>query len=171
MATANDEATFSRMFRNAVQFALGSKFSEIEELIRVQEESLYQLLKRRDVFSVLPTGYGKSLIFQLVPGVCSYLRRQGLNYPQHAVLIVICPLNALIASHIRELEHHGIKACSLLDPSINEEDLLAAKYSIIFTSPESIVQNEKWRSMLKSSVYQEHLFGIVTDEAHVVPKW
>ena len=74
-------------------------------------------------------------------------------------------------SHIRELEHHGIKACSLLDPSIIEEDLLAAKYSIIFTSSESIVQNEKWRSMLKSGVYQENLFGIVTDEAHVVPKW
>lgn len=123
------------------------------------------------MFSVLPTCYGKSLIFQLVPGVCSYLHDQGLNYPQHPVLIVICPLNALIVSHIRELEHHGIKACSLLDPSIIEEDLLAAKYSIIFTSSESIVQNEKWHSMLKSSVYQENLFGIVTDEAHVVPKW
>ena len=89
MATANDEATFSRMFRNAVQFALGSKFSEIQELKRVQEESLYQFLKRRDVFSVLPTCYGKSLIFQLVPGVCSYLHDQGLNYPQHPVLIVM----------------------------------------------------------------------------------
>ncbi|CAB3979744.1 Werner syndrome ATP-dependent helicase-like [Paramuricea clavata] len=31
--------------------------------------------------------------------------------------------------------------------------------------------NEKWREMLQSSIYHERLFAVVTDEAHVIPKW
>jgi ATP-dependent DNA helicase RecQ len=50
-------------------------------------------------------------------------------------------------------------------------DLTNGKYSIIFTNPESLILNKNWRTMLQSSIYQENLFGIVADEAHVVPKW
>ena len=72
-------------------------------------------INKQVVFAVLPTGCGKSLIFQLVPKVCEYLHDQGFEYPKAAILVVVCPLSALIDSHIQELKDHGLSACSLTD--------------------------------------------------------
>ena len=74
-------------------------------------------------------------------------------------------------SHLKELEQHGIKVCSLNDGMCEENDLAASKYSIIFTNPESLVLNKKWHTMVQNKVYQESLFGIVADKVHVVLKW
>ena len=84
-------------------------FSNILELkpIDIQEEALLHFIKRKDVFAVLPTGCGKSLIFQIVPRVCAYLHDRGFNFPKAAVLIVVCPLTALIDAHIKELKDHA----------------------------------------------------------------
>jgi len=41
----------------------------------------------------------------------------------------------------------------------------------MFTNPEKLILDEKWRKMLQTTVYQKNLFRIVTDEAHVIPKW
>ena len=100
------------------------------------------------VLAVLPAGCGKSLIFQMVPRICSYLHNCRLFYPMNAILIVICPLNALIDSHLKELEQHGVKGCSLNDRMYKENDLAAGKYSIIFTNSESLVLNKKWHTMV-----------------------
>ena len=95
---------FERTFRGAVQYALDTGFTEILELKPVQEEVLLHFVKREDVFAVLPTGCGKSLIFQLVPKVCEYLHDHGFEYPKAAILVVVRPLSALIDSHIQELK-------------------------------------------------------------------
>ena len=81
---SEEESDFSRSFQNAVRYALDSKFKEIQNLKPVQEGALFKFIQRNDVFSVLPTGCGKSLIFQLVPIVCSYLHDQGFKYPLFA---------------------------------------------------------------------------------------
>lgn len=91
---------FDRAFRGAVQYSLDSGFNEIFELKPVQEEALLHFVKREDVFAVLPTGCGKSLIFQLVPKVCEYLHDQGFQYPKAAILVVVCPLSLLHSSRI-----------------------------------------------------------------------
>ena len=97
---ADDSGEFERAFRGAVQFALDSCFSNILELKPVQEEAWLHFIKRKDVFAVLPAGCGNSLIFQIVPRVCAYLHDREFNYPKAAVLVVVCPLTALIDAHI-----------------------------------------------------------------------
>ncbi|KAK3751421.1 hypothetical protein QZH41_018766, partial [Actinostola sp. cb2023] len=136
----------------------------------VQEEALLSFIRRRDVLAVLPTRSGKSLIFQVVPGIVRYMNEKGFSYPQNPIIVVVCPLSALLASHMKDLENYGISACSLTDEHI-EDDVKAGKFSVVFANPESLIDNKKWRDMLQSSVYQENCFGLVTDEAHVVPKW
>ena len=59
---------FSEACQNAIQFSLKS-FPNISELKSAQEEAIINFVKRRDVFAMLPTGYEKSIIFQLIPGV------------------------------------------------------------------------------------------------------
>ena len=100
---ADDGSEFERAFLGAVQFALDSGFTNILELKPVQE-ALVHFIKRKDVFAVLPTGCGKSLIFQIVLRVCTYLHDRGFNYPNAVVLVVVCPLTALIDAHIKELK-------------------------------------------------------------------
>ena len=68
--------------RFEVQYNMQSEFSEILESRPVQEEAFLPFIKREDVFAVLPTGCGKSLIFQIVPKVCSYLHDRGFSYPK-----------------------------------------------------------------------------------------
>ena len=58
-----------------------------------------------------------------MPIVCSYLRDQGLKYPKIATLVVVCPLSALIESHIQELANHGIAVCTLGDAGLLEDDI------------------------------------------------
>ena len=103
---ADSGGEFERAFRGAVQYALDTGFTEILELKPVQEEALLHFVKREYVFAVLPTECGKSLIFQLVPKVCEYLHDHGFEYPKAAILVVVCPLSALIDSHIQELKDH-----------------------------------------------------------------
>ena len=108
----------------------------------------------------------KPLIFQLRSKVCSYLHDRGFSYPKAAIVVVICPLND---SHILGLKEHGVPACLLADDDLLEDDV--ASQSIVFTSPELIVREEKWRKVLQSESFQDRLFGLVTNEAHVVAKW
>ena len=44
-------------------------------------------------------------------------------------------------------------------------------YSLVFANPESLVLNEKQRKMIQTPVYQTNQFGIVGDEARVIPKY
>ena len=45
------------------------------------------------------------------------------------------------------------------------------KYHTMYMSPEALITDERWRDMLLSPVYSEHLVGLVVDEAHCVKKW
>ena len=166
MSTMEEEDNFSRSFRNAVHHALSSKFENGRQLKPVQEEALLQFIRRKEVFCVLSTGCEKSLTFQLVLLVCAYLQNEKFNYPEKPILLVICPLSALVESHI-----YGILSCYLGDDGLIEEEI--SQHSIVFTSPELIVRDreERWRKLLQSQEFQDNLFGLVTDEAHVVPKW
>ena len=73
-------------------------------------------------------------------------------------------------SHIHELCFCGFSAACLSGGNIDEKGIEQGDYSFIFTSPESVIRNEKWPKMLRTNVYKERLFGLVTDEAHVIPK-
>ena len=65
---------FKTALEGALQFFPGIKLEREQELCL---ESL--LVKRKDVLGVLPTGYGKSLIYQLLPKVLSQYWFQARN--------------------------------------------------------------------------------------------
>ena len=133
MAADSTSGGFERAFWGAAQYALDTGFTEILELKPVQEEALLHFVKREDVFVVLPTGCGKLLIFQHVPKVYECLHDQGFKYPKAAILVVFCPLSALLDSHqIQELKDHGILTTLVCMPSAIFRTIRASDSSSIF---------------------------------------
>ncbi|XP_035688826.1 putative ATP-dependent DNA helicase Q1 [Branchiostoma floridae] len=127
--------------------------------------------------ALLPTGFGKSLIYQLAPIVAGHLvtspgcpdRLKTANFP---IVIVLSPLVALINDQVKAARRLGLTAVSLGDASAEElRDVVRGKFQLVFGNPETWVLSSKWRDMLRSEVYQDNLLGLVVDEAHKTPAW
>ena len=76
------------------------------------------LLNHNDVLAVLPTGYAKSLIFQLFAVAASIERKE------QQIVLVVCPLKSIIEDQIAKAESMGIPAVSAVD--ISEDEFRAA---------------------------------------------
>ena len=131
-----------------------------ESFLAGQERAIDSLLAGRDTLVVLPTGGGKSLIFQLPALVLD------------GITIVISPLIALMKDQVDSLEQVGIPA-TFINSSISlaeTEKRLAAlqnqSYKIVYIAPERFY-NQVFLSSLKK--IKVSLFAI--DEAHCISQW
>ena len=141
------------VFTEILASVLEECFPEIESLTEHQWKALLAVINHKDVFATLPTGHGKSIIFQLLPDVGKSLCLSGYSYPHHAIILVVSPLKSLVDSHLPELQNRSISAASLSSKDVDGNNLLKGIYSFVFGSPESFLQNKKWRNMLRSNVY------------------
>lgn len=149
----------------------GLRFFPGIELKREQELCLEILLvKRKDVLGVLPTGYGKSLIYQLLPKVLSqYWFNKNGTRRTYSVLVV-SPLELIRKQQVERLNKSGIKAAVLEDLStLTFEDLDREEIEIVFGSAEQWL-SEKWRESLKAGSFKRAEILIV-DEVHTVETW
>jgi len=94
-----------------------------------QRNAVEYLLNHDDVLAVLPTGYHKSLIFQLFAVAASIERKE----PQ--TVVVVCPFKSIIEDQIAEAKSMGIPAASTVD--ISKHELRTAKLQLIFRSAET----------------------------------
>ena len=81
------------------------------KLKKEQEQAVLALLEKKDVFAVLPTGFGKSLIYQ------SYCVTKNVIDGVAPAVIVVVPLRSIAEEQVRSNEF-GLKAAQL---SLNEE--------------------------------------------------
>ncbi len=146
----------------------GIQLSPTEDQMRVVVDFVAGL----DVFAVLPTGSGKSLCFVALPLVFEKLRGdQGLS---SIVVVYNSPLISLMKDQVQKYNGKGVKCAFIGQESESlclEECVLNREYHVVYSSPESLLRNDKWRNMLSSTVYQESLVAIVVDEAHCVDSW
>ena len=84
-----------------------------------QEEALKSITLGKDVFVILPTGYGKSLIYAVLPTLYDFMFgkflktmcSKGLMFNvgcEGSIVIVITPLIALMVDQKRNLMQMGI---------------------------------------------------------------
>ena len=67
----------------------------------------------------MPTGFGKSLLYQILPAIFDFLRSRGDKQEENSVDIVISPLNTLMKGQLKELEGF-LNACSV--QSVKDEE-------------------------------------------------
>ena len=121
-----------------------------------------------DVFISLPTGYGKSLCFAILPLVFDSLR----NVKQKSIVLVVSPLLSIIEDQIAKYTKKGLKATFAGGEDKQVKCAIKnGEYQIVFISPESLFCTTEWRMMLCSTKYRSNLVGLIVDEAHCIKKW
>ena len=91
-----------------------------------------------------------------------------------SIAVIITPLIALMIDQKRSFKHRGITV-EFVGEAQNDEkaamSVLKGEIQLVYISPESILNNKKFRNMLQKSVYQERLVALVVDEAHCIQMW
>uniref|UniRef100_A0A7M5WKW4 Helicase ATP-binding domain-containing protein n=1 Tax=Clytia hemisphaerica TaxID=252671 RepID=A0A7M5WKW4_9CNID len=143
------------------------------QLKQEQEELLFAFLNGKDCIGVLPTNFGKSIIYQLAPSVHHDMARRTDEMVAilqgQVMLIVVSPTKALINDQMESCERLGITARKLCSDELDDLNDEAGEITILYAMPENLLE-EKFRSFLLDK-FQERIIGIVVDEAHLVPKW
>ncbi|AXR59709.1 RecQ family ATP-dependent DNA helicase [Leptospira mayottensis] len=126
-----------------------------------QKESIESVLGGKDTLVILPTGGGKSLIYQL-PAVLD----------QSSLTLVISPLIALMKDQVDSLKAKGIAAeyCNSTQDDLEQLRILSrastGKIRILYLSPEKALSRQVFEILPKLP-----LCRIAVDEAHCVSQW
>lgn len=132
-----------------------------------QLDAILAALSGQDSLVLLPTGSGKSLIYQMV----------GLLQP--GITIVVDPIVSLIDDQVRNLNAIGIERSfgihSAMDMSREEMDELHKSIAqgqafFVFISPERL-QTSRFRESLASLTATTIVNSAVLDEAHCISEW
>lgn len=129
-----------------------------------QKKIIEAALNNRDLLTIMPTGGGKSLCFQLPA-----LLRRGIT-------IVVSPLIALMQDQVDALKDNGIGATFLNSTLDLEEkrsrcrDILAGKIKLLYVAPERLL-NQRFGEFLAQVNTQVGIAAIAIDEAHCVSEW
>jgi ATP-dependent DNA helicase RecQ len=155
---------------------------------QIQYDIVKSIMEHKDVIAILPTGYGKSMCYQL-----------PFLIDQTKIVMIISPLISLMEDQKSKLEAMGmpvacfhsnvnknkkkdVKASTIDDltygddPFIDEDGSDSSKSIntdnqkgiVIFVTPEYIVNCENWIRKLSS---HNRLSLIAIDEAHCISSW
>ena len=103
---------------------------------------------------MLPTGYGKSLIYQMFPAYLDIRTERN-------IVIIVCPLNSIIEDQVNVLQKWGITAgvfrmtrsddsAKLFNKILSEEDeaeqfaskdVIAGEIDLLFSHPEGLLSD------------------------------
>lgn len=146
----------ARQVRRLAREALG-----YERLRPGQEAAISAVLNGHDTLAVMPTGWGKSAIYQLT----------GLKLPGPTV--VVSPLLALQRDQLESIEEREMAGAALLNSTLGAnarketlEQLAGGDLEFLFLAPEQFA-NEEVRERLRAA--RPSLF--VVDEAHCISEW
>lgn len=131
-----------------------------------QSESLYRILSGKDSIVLLPTGAGKSVIFQLA------------TFLLPGVSIIVAPLISLMEDQVDNLQRHGIDRAVSISSALTKggeiEEVLAnfgnGFYIFTYVAPERL-QIPSFRERLREVAIVCGINLVAIDEAHCVSEW
>ena len=125
-----------------------------------QEKIINAVLDNKDVITLLPTGGGKSLCFQ-IPGLI-----------MEGICIVISPLISLMQDQVDNLNKRNIKA-ALIKSGTSQNDIITlfdslkfGNYKFLYISPERLQIK-----LIQQKLKELNVSFVAIDEAHCISEW
>ncbi len=141
------------------------RFFSIPEIKPEQLTLIQRLLAGKPTIGILPTGYGKSLVFQLAAMLAQ------------RTLLVISPLTSLIRDQVHGLRRLGLRAVEALvgsDSAVQKSEKLdrlrTRRLRLLYVSPERLLIRSFYDE-LRANIAREQLGALVIDEVHCVSEW
>ena len=151
-----------------------STFASLEEALKHffgydtfrpgQKKIIEAALHNKDLLTIMPTGGGKSLCFQLPA-----LLRNGIT-------IVVSPLIALMQDQVDALQDNGINA-TYLNSTLEYDErrsrqiaILKNQIKLLYVAPERLL-NQRFGLFLERVAANVGISAIAIDEAHCVSEW
>ena len=131
-----------------------------------QYRALIKILNKEDCLILLPTGAGKSIVYQLA------------SFLMPGITIIVDPIIALMNDQVQNLSNVGIDRCIAISSEIDNHKeketalrlLSRGDYLFTFVSPERFL-NEGFRQSISALASRIPIPLIVIDEAHCVSEW
>ncbi|GGS05586.1 hypothetical protein GCM10008960_35100 [Deinococcus sedimenti] len=141
------------------------RFFNVPELKPEQVKLVQRSLRQESGLGLLPTGFGKSLVFQLF----------AMLVPRTS--LVISPLKALIRDQVHSLHRQGlisVEAITSNDSTAEKnrklEGFRTHAYRLLYISPERL-QIKGFAEELRASMQRTPVGALIIDEAHCVSEW
>ena len=135
-----------------------------------QKACIKYVFDGKDVFVWLPTGFGKSVCYEVLPFL--FDKKLGRD---NSLVVVVSPLVSLMVDQVRTLRSRSVKASVLSSASSMEKEFIAtdadlASNSHLFCAPEALV-SARWRQAIEKPEVSSRVVAVIVDEADCVSKW
>lgn len=137
----------------------------------IQREAVRRIVSNQDCFVTAPTGFGKSLCFQL-PALVKYEQ-----FPEkRPIAIICCPLIALLQNQVSDLRAKGIKCevISSAESNTHNKDVIARlkgkqppDFSMLYVTAERLT-SVTFIATMKAMHKLGRLSLVAIDEAHCI---
>ena len=109
MAVSVSCSSSSQNFEDGVRYALSQLGLSDLQLKNEQKLAIHAIFGGKDVFVCLPTGFGKSICFQILPFLFNH--KHGLfGGKKRSCAIIVSPFIALMVDQVRNLRKSGVQA-------------------------------------------------------------
>ena len=147
------------MQKNLLKSLLSEKFGHTE--FRAYQEGIVdRVMSGENMLVVMPTGFGKSLLYQLPA-----LAKEGTT-------VVVSPLIALMQDQVSALRKKGIAASFLAsvlqkeDREKRQKEFAEGKYKLFYVTPERFKKLE-----FLQALSEVRISFLAVDEAHCISQW
>ena len=147
----------SRHDLNVERMLLNKEVLPMYEALKVKQIQCLQILcDRKHLFANLPTGFGKSLIIELLP---------YLGDTESGKTIIVSPLNAIISEMI---DRYGRNVHRVTNDSLHDAQFKMCDFLYFIGHPEHILSKGTCNIMKR---WNNTVNWIVIDEAHLIVQW